>query len=78
VAKNILSISLINGTFQYLEVEKQPAGFFPFSPPTVITEEALMSACRKADDIYINGFFSTAIYEWELFPKVAKRYLNNI
>jgi len=78
VAKNILSISLINGTFQYLEVEKQPAGFFPFSPPTVITEEALMSACRKADDIYINGFFSTAIYEWELFPKVAKRYLNNL
>ena len=37
-----------------------------------------MSACRKADDIYINGFFSTAIYEWELFPKVAKRYLNNL
>ena len=78
MAKRILSVSLINGTFQYLEIEKQPAGFFPSSPPTVITEEALMSACRRADEIYINGFFATAIYEWGLFPKVARRYLKNL
>lgn len=78
MAKKILSISLINGSFQYLEVQKQPAGFFPSSPPPVLSEEALMSACRKADEIYINGFFATAIYEWGLFPKVAKRYLKNL
>ena len=36
-----------------------------------------MAACRKADEIYFNGFFPTAIYEWELFPKVAKRYLTS-
>lgn len=78
MAKRILSISLMDDSFQYLEAERQPAGYFPRLPPTAITNEALMSACRKADEIYINGLFPTAIYERELFPKVARRYLQNL
>ncbi|MFH0813293.1 MAG: hypothetical protein V2A69_10725 [Pseudomonadota bacterium] len=78
MAKKILSVSLLEDTFQYLEVEKQPAGFFLQSLPTVITQESLLAACRKADEIYINGLFPTALYEWGTFPKVARRYLNNL
>ena len=76
--KRLISVSLVNGNFQYLEVEKQPAGFFPQSPPTIVTQEALMSACQKADEIYINSLFPTALYEWELFPRVPRRYLNTL
>jgi len=78
LAKKIVSVSLLDNTFQYLEAEKQPGGFFPYTPSSVITQESLMTACRKADQIYINGLFPTALYEWELFPKVAKRYLNTL
>lgn len=78
MAKRILSISLIDDTFQYLEVEKQPAGFFPLPPPPTVTQESLMSACRKADEIYLNGIFSRALYEWGTFPKVARRYLTTL
>ena len=78
MAKRILSISLIEDDFQYLEVEKQPAGFFPHPPPNVITDESLMSACRKADEIFINTLFPITLYEWDLFPKVAKQYLESL
>ena len=78
MAKKIVSISQIDDTFQYLEVEKQPAGFFPHPPPPVITQESLRATCHKADEIYLNGLFPGTLYKWELFPKVAKRYLNNL
>lgn len=76
--KKILSVSLIDETFQYLEVNEQAAGFFAESPPLTLTDEALMAACRKADKIYINAAFPSTQYIWDLFPKVAKRYMNDL
>jgi hypothetical protein len=78
VAKKILCVSLIEESIRYLELKKQPAGYFPDPPPSNVTEEALRAACRKADEIYINVDFSSALYAWELFPKTAKRFMSNL
>ena len=56
MAKKILSVSLIDDAFHYLEIEKQPAGFFVHPPPLFVTQETLRAACQKADEIYLNGF----------------------
>ena len=78
MAKKILSVSLIDDAFHYLEIEKQPAGFFVHPPPLFVTQETLKAACQKADEIYLNGIFPNTIYEWGLFPKVNRRYLTNL
>lgn len=75
MAKRILCVSLAEDSIQYLEVEKQPGGFFPLSPPAIITDDTLKSACRKADEIHINTLFPATLYERGVFPKVAKRYV---
>ena len=78
MGKRILSVSYIEDTYQYMEIDKQAGGFFPQSPSPSTTVEALLSACRKADEIYINAGFPSALYEWETFPKVNKRYVPNL
>jgi len=48
------------------------------SPSFAFTSESLQAACTRADEIYINGLFPTAQYEWETFPKVQERYLHSL
>lgn len=58
-----------------MEVEKRVTGFFPRLPIPIATIESLKSACRKADEIYINALFPNALYGWENFPKVSGKNL---
>lgn len=78
MSKKILSVSIVEDSYHYLEVARQPKGISINPPQTASTPEALMAACRKADEIYLNASFPTAMYQWELFPKVAKRYLHSL
>ena len=78
MAKKILSVSYLDGTYQFMEVDKQAGGFFPKPVTSSTTVEALVTACRKADEIHISAELSTAVYEWESFPKVAKRFFSNL
>ncbi len=78
MGKRILSVSYIEDSYQYLEIDKQAGGMFPQPSPPTATVESLLAACRKADEIYISAGLPTALYEWEAFPKVAKRYTANL
>jgi len=75
VAKTILTISVVDDVYYYMEIERQPSGLFPHTPQTATTPQALLAACRKADEIYINSVFPSALYQWGVFPKVAKKHL---
>lgn len=78
MGKRVLCVTYFQDSVYFLEVDKQSGGFFPqpFSPTTSL--EALNVACRKADEIYISGEMPSALYEWEIFPRVAKRYQANL
>lgn len=78
MAKKILSVSYLDGTYQFMEVDKQAGGLFPKPITPSTTVEALVTACRKADEIHVSANLPTAVYEWESFPKVAKRFLGNL
>ena len=78
MAHRILSISHFQGAFHYVEIDKQAGGYFPQTPAVAPTLEALAGACRKADEIHINAEWPGAAYVWSTFPKVAKRYQNNL
>jgi hypothetical protein len=71
----ILSISLIDGVYYYVEAEKKTSGYFPQHPQSTTSVEALTSLCRKADEIYLSSVFPSAIYQRDLLPKVGRRYL---
>jgi len=75
LAKRILSVSFLEDAYQFMEIDKQAGGFFAQLPTAVSTEEAMITACREAKEIYICGGFPTAFYQWETFAKVAKKYL---
>ncbi|MCK5545495.1 MAG: hypothetical protein KAI35_09775 [Desulfobulbaceae bacterium] len=75
MGKNILCISLSEEGAQYMEVEKRQADLFPKPPITAASQESLFAACRRADEIYINLPFPSALYEWIPFPKVKKQDL---
>lgn len=78
MSTRILSVSYFEDSYQYLEIDKQSGGYFPRPAPQTATVEALLAACRQADEIYINAAMPSALYEWENFPKVAKKYLANV
>lgn len=75
MAKTILTISIVDDVYHFMEIERQPSGLFPHAPQIATTPQALLAACRKADEIYINAVFPTTIYQWGVFPKVAKKHL---
>ncbi|KPJ97851.1 MAG: hypothetical protein AMJ60_10110 [Desulfobacterales bacterium SG8_35] len=78
MSRKIVSISYINGSAEFIEVERSQSGSFILSPPFAYTSESLQAACTRADEIYINGLFPTTSYEWETFPKVQERYLHSL
>jgi len=78
LSTRILSVSYFEDSYQYLEIDKQSGGYFPRPAQQAGTVEALLSACRQADEIYINATMPSALYEWENFPKVAKKYVANV
>jgi len=78
MSKKIVSISYINGSADFIEVELSPDGGFSLSPPYAQTSESLQVACSRADEIYVNGLFPEAGYAWETFPKVQERYLPSL
>ncbi len=79
MAKKILIVSFIKESIQYLEVEQRSAGYFPLQPvPETVTAHALKSACKRADDIYINSTFSAPHFSVARFPKASKRVLTTL
>ena len=78
MSKKIVTISYRNGSADFIEVERSQSGSFTVSPSVAKTSESMQAACTRADEIYINGLFSTAQYEWETFPKVREQYLHSL
>ena len=78
MGKRVLCVTYFQESVQFLEVDKQSGGFFPQPLSTVTSLEALNTACRKADEICISSELPSALYEWETFPRVAKRYQANL
>lgn len=78
MGNKILCISMIRDTVQYLEVDRQRGGFFPKSVNTAASSEELMTACNRADEILVNSSFSSAVYDFGAFPKLKRRYLQNL
>ena len=74
MGKRVLCVTYFQESYYFLEVDKQSGGFFPQPLSSTTSLEALNAACRKADEIYISGEMQSALYEWEIFPRVAKRY----
>ena len=60
------SISLINESAEFVEVERSKIGNFTLSPSSVFTKESLQAACSRADEIYVSGLFPTAQFEREI------------
>ena len=75
MAKRILAITKQESIFSGIEIEKQGSGFFAGISVDLSSGEALHSACREADEIYINTVFPSEIYGVDSFPKVKKKYL---
>ncbi len=78
MSKKIVSISYLNGSAEFIEVEGSLSGGYTLSPSYAYTGESLQAACARADEIYLNTLFPTAQYEWEIFPKVQERYLHSL
>jgi hypothetical protein len=78
MSKKILSICYINGSAEFIEVERSQSGRYSLLSSHAHTGESLQAACARADEIYINSLFPTAQYEWETFPKVQERYLPSL
>ncbi len=75
MAKRLLAITKQGPIFSGIEIEKQGSNFFAGINIDLSSKEALHSACREADEIYINNVFSSEIYAVDLFPKVKNKYL---
>ena len=75
MAKRILAITKQESIFSGIEIEKQGSGFFAGVSVDLSSGEALDSACREADEIYLNTVFPSEIYGVDSFPKVKKKYL---
>ena len=78
MGKTLLSVSFYQDSYHFMEIDKQAAGYFPQAPSLSTTTEALHSACRRADEIYVNCEWPTALYGWETFPKMARRNQYNM
>jgi cell division protein FtsB len=74
----VLCISLIDGVYHYLEVEKRATGYFPQHPQSTTSLDALTALCRKAGEIHLSSIYPSAIYQRTQFPKVAKKFLPNL
>lgn len=78
MSKKIVSVSFINEAVEFLEAERTQSTIFSFSPSIASTNESLQAACKRADEIYINGLLPSTHYGWEIFPKVEDRYLGSL
>jgi hypothetical protein len=78
MAQKLLSVSRQRDSIRGIFVEKKGGGYFAGSPLDLSSREALNSACSRADEIYINDSFLSAIYVWDLFPKVAPKHIAHL
>jgi len=78
MSKKIVSVSFINEAVEFLEAERTQSGIISFSPSIASTNESLQAACKRADEIYVNGLLPGTHYGWEIFPKVEDRYLGSL
>jgi hypothetical protein len=78
MSKKIVSISFSKESVEFLETEKTQTGYITFSPSIATTNESLQAACKRADEIYVNGLLPETHYGWEVFPKVRDRYLESL
>jgi hypothetical protein len=81
MATKILCVSLTedNDNIDLLRFEKRVNTYKALSQPTWSADlNTLGQACRWADQIFISSEFPSAAYHWAVFPKVQKRYLNNV
>ncbi|WP_300459710.1 hypothetical protein [Desulfobacula sp.] len=78
MAQKLLSVSRHRDSIRGIFVEKKGGGYFAGSPVDLSSKEALNSACSRADEIYINDSFLSAIYVWDLFPKVAPKHISHL
>jgi hypothetical protein len=76
--KKILSISRHQEKLTGIFLEKKGGGYFANFPIELSTSEALLTACKKADEIYVNDSFLSAIYTWRLFPKVKRKDIEHL
>lgn len=76
MAKNrILSVSVIEGEYHYLEIERKGGGIFAGQAQRASSLEALLGACRSADQVHINTTFPSTIYQHTTLPKVPRKHL---
>ncbi len=76
----ILSISLIDGVYHYVEIDRRGGVFFSQQPRTTNSVEALMTLCRSAREIHLAMAFPTeaVTYQRILLPKVARKHLPSL
>jgi len=78
MAQKLLSISRQQDSIRGIFIQKKGGGYFAGDPMDLSSIEALNSACRTADEIYINDSFLSAVYEWNRFPRVAPKYVPDL
>ena len=78
MSSKIVCISYINESVDFIEVERSQDGNFTLMSTYAITNESLLAACSRADEIYVSSLFPSAQYNWETFPKVEDRYLGSL
>ena len=78
MSNKVVSVSFINESIDFLEIDSTKSGEYSFSPSIATTNESLLAACKRADEIQVNGLFANAFYGWEVFPKVEERYLKSL
>ena len=78
MAQKLLSVSRQQDRIRGIFVEKKGGGYFAGEPVDLNSTEALSSACRTANEIYINDSFLSAVYVCRLFPKVAPKHIYDL
>ncbi len=80
MGKKVLSISFLEDRIDILKVEQGVTYTFTAVDQVRrdVDEKTLRRAASWADDIYINGDFSSAEYYWDTFPKVTIRQLSQL
>ena len=79
MARSILSKSVTFRTrISLLKSTSSPAGISSRLPCPIRPAEAVLAACKRADEIYVNAELPSSLYRWEVMPKVAKRYQGNM
>ena len=76
--KKIVCVSIINDSAEFIEVERSQDGNYTLLPSYAVTNESLLAACSRADEIYVSSLFPSVQYDWEIFPKVEERYLGSL